>query len=483
MNEQSTMTELLQISIKDLKPSQLNPRKHFNEGKLLELAASIKEKGVLQPIVVRPSNGKYEIVCGERRWRAASAAGVEKIPAVVRELDDQETLELQMIENLQRDDMHPMEEAEGYFALSRRPGYDAAKIAEKIGRSEKYVYDRLKLLSLIKPAQKLFWEDKFTAGHAILLARLSPSEQARAIDPDSNALFEGEKVQYNFLDEKEQEQGIFKCVSVREFSAWIDEHVRFQRDKVDPMLFPETSAAIADAKEKAEKIVPITDDHYVQTSARSDERIIGPRSWHRADGKTGSKTCDHSVTGVFVVGPGRGQAIKVCISKEKCKVHWGQWQNERKERAQQTDSATSGKERARQEAAEKQRQEAEKRNTERRARFDKAKPAILKAVAEAIKKMPVNGKGVLAEVLIEEVRGHDRIKSDDLLPIGQTAEDLVRHLANIAFAKGMNGWNAHEHFPPFAKSIGLDVWKVVNEAAPRKGMENEKKTNAKTKKT
>lgn len=167
------MTEILSATIYDLEPSPQNPRKRFDPAELEELGRSIAEKGIIEPLVVRrhpKKKGKWEIVCGERRWRAAKIAGTETVSCIVRELDDVEVLEIQTIENIQRDDLHPLEEADGYARLMKRPGYDVGRIARKVGRSEKYVYDRVKLLQLTPQAKKLFLEDRFTAGHAILLA-------------------------------------------------------------------------------------------------------------------------------------------------------------------------------------------------------------------------------------------------------------------------------------------------------------------------
>lgn len=322
------------VLLEDLFPSSTNPRKSFDQKQLDELTESIKEKGVVQPILVRPHApgkdavfSKYEIVTGERRYRAAKAAGLTDIPAMIKDLSDQDALEIQVIENLQRANVHPLEEAEGYAALNRRPGCNAGVIAAKIGQSEKYVYDRLKLLSLIPKAKEYFVQGKFTAGHAIILARLSPDQQKMCIESRNGGMFDYEHAGHLF-DEKSEKEAI-KCRSVRELQVWVDDHVRFDKEKVDQMIFPETAKVLESLKEKAEKVVSITEDFHVQTSARNDERVIGPRSWVRADGKAGTKTCDYSVTGVFAVGPGRGTAMKVCIAKEKCKTHWASWQKER----------------------------------------------------------------------------------------------------------------------------------------------------------
>lgn len=161
--------------------SKLNQRKTFDEEKLKELAESIKEKGVIQPIVVRPAGDKYEIVSGERRVRASKMAGVDTIPAVIRELDDHQALEVMVIENLQREDVHPLEEAEGYEALIKKHGYKSAEdIAVKVGKSKWYVYNRLKLCDLIPENRKLFYSGEISPSVALLVARLRPQDQKAA---------------------------------------------------------------------------------------------------------------------------------------------------------------------------------------------------------------------------------------------------------------------------------------------------------------
>ena len=322
------------IDIDRLNESPMNPRKRFDEKALNELAESLKSRGILTPLLVRTYEDGFEIGAGHRRFRAAKIAGIEKVPCLVRDMDDDQFLELLIIENNQREDVHPLEEAEGYFALSRRPGYDVAKIALNIGRSEKYVYDRMKLLSLTKNAQKLFLDNKFSAGHAIILARLSPVNQELAIKTD-NALFQTE---YTMFDSNYDGGDSIKARSLREFEEWVDTHVRFDRDNVDEFLFPETAEAIKAAKEKKVKIVPITQDHYIQESARTDERTIVPTSWRRADGQKNSKTCEHSVLGVIVCGEGRSESFLVCINKEKCLVHWADFHKARQERIKQQEA-------------------------------------------------------------------------------------------------------------------------------------------------
>lgn len=162
-------------------------RKRFNEAKLNELAASIKAKGVAQPILIRPVTPTaeapqiYEIVAGERRFRASIIVGASTIPAMCRNLSDLEALELQILENLQRDDPHPLEEAEGYERLMLTHGYNADQLADKLSKSRSYIYGRLKLCALASSVREPFLDDKFNAAIALLIARLpTPAIQAQA---------------------------------------------------------------------------------------------------------------------------------------------------------------------------------------------------------------------------------------------------------------------------------------------------------------
>ncbi len=148
-------------------PSQ--PRRHFDESALKELAGSVKEKGVLQAILVRPdpkTKGKYQIIAGERRWRAAKLAGLKSIPAIVRDMDELELLEVGIIENVQREDLNPIEEAEAYGALMKRFGRTQDGLAKSVGKSRAHIANTLRLLQLPAPAREHLRHGRISAGHA-----------------------------------------------------------------------------------------------------------------------------------------------------------------------------------------------------------------------------------------------------------------------------------------------------------------------------
>jgi ParB family chromosome partitioning protein len=143
------------------------PRKHFDEGELNELANSIRAHGILQPILVRPiAGGRYEIVAGERRWRAAQRAGLHSIPAVIRELDEVEVLEIAIVENVQRTDLNPIEEAQGFQALIDRFHRTQEEIADAVGKSRPHIANMLRLLKLPEELQEMVRDGRLTAGHA-----------------------------------------------------------------------------------------------------------------------------------------------------------------------------------------------------------------------------------------------------------------------------------------------------------------------------
>jgi ParB family transcriptional regulator, chromosome partitioning protein len=156
------------IPIAELRPSGLNPRKTFNDAELSELADSIRAKGLVQPIICRPDKrrGGFEIVAGERRWRAAQRASLHNVPVIVRDLSDQETLEVAIIENVQRADLNPIEEALGYTELIDKHAYTQERLSEVVGKSRSHVSNTLRLLKLPGDVQALVREGKLSAGAA-----------------------------------------------------------------------------------------------------------------------------------------------------------------------------------------------------------------------------------------------------------------------------------------------------------------------------
>lgn len=169
------------LSISEIEPNKEQPRKDFDTAALGDLADSIREYGILQPLVVRPMpDGGYQLVAGERRWRAARMAGLTEVPVVIKELTDQQAMELALVENLQREDLNPIEEAAGFQSLMETYHMTQEEAASRVGKSRSAVANALRLLSLTPPVAKLVEEGKLSAGHARALLPLSPALQENA---------------------------------------------------------------------------------------------------------------------------------------------------------------------------------------------------------------------------------------------------------------------------------------------------------------
>jgi ParB family chromosome partitioning protein len=345
--------EFRQIPLDTIVESKTNPRRRWNQKTLDELTDSVAQVGVVQPIVVRRSQAAgrpdvFEIVAGARRFRASKAAKRETIPAIVRDLSDDQVLEIQTIENLQREDVHPLDEALGYQALIDRAGYDVEGIATKVGKSPSYIYQRLKLADLIEPVQKAFLEEKITAGHAVQIARLEPVAQKEALRVC---------VPVNKWNDP---------YSIRELANWIEEEIHRdlsgapfdpkdatllskagpcttcpKRSGAQPDLFSDikkkdtcTDRSCFKAKIEAdvarrkaaltaqgEKVVEISTKSY-RHDARHGE--VPKSALLAGDYRAASKeTCEHTKTGLYVDGDKRGEALKVCTDPN-CKIHKSQ---------------------------------------------------------------------------------------------------------------------------------------------------------------
>ena len=172
IGETKVETQKNQLSISDLIPNKYQPRKIFDEDNLIDLTNSIKEIGILQPIIVRKSNddsSKFEIIAGERRWLAAQRAELHNVPVVITEADDLKSLEFAIVENVQRHDLNPLEEAQGYRRLIDEFSYDQEKVSKFIGKSRSHITNSLRLLTLPTDVIKLIENQKLTAGHAKIL--------------------------------------------------------------------------------------------------------------------------------------------------------------------------------------------------------------------------------------------------------------------------------------------------------------------------
>ena len=196
IGETKVETQKNQLPVSDLIPNKYQPRKNFDETNLEDLTNSIKERGIIQPIIVRKSdneNSKFEIIAGERRWLAAQRAGIHTVPVVITDVDDLKSLEFAIVENVQRHDLNPLEEAQGYKRLIDEFSYDQEKVSKFIGKSRSYITNSLRILTLPDEVIKLIESNKLSTGHAKILVGLD------------NASFVANKIVENKLSVRQAE--------------------------------------------------------------------------------------------------------------------------------------------------------------------------------------------------------------------------------------------------------------------------------------
>lgn len=279
------------LHLAQLVESPTNPRRHFDEEYLGELAASVKEVGVVQAITVRPhpkptaAGAQFEIVAGACRFRAAKRAALERIPAVVRNLTDHQALQIQIIENLQRRDIHPLDEAHGYQRLLDDIGMTVKQIAEKVGKSPEFIYARLKLLEASSPVRKALEKGEISAEHAVVIARAPSKNQ-----PDGLRLA---RDGYNVKE-------------IRQWGKELDDEQKRQE---------RVQGEISRAKAAGERVVDISEYHNHHTK----RGVLGPDKYAAA----GKGVCDHLARGFLVNyrGEYEGRNAKVCIAPDTCPVH------------------------------------------------------------------------------------------------------------------------------------------------------------------
>lgn len=169
-----------QVPVDRIQPNPYQPRRKFDPDALAELVESVRQHGIVQPLLLRPEGEGYRLVAGERRWRAAQAAGLETVPAVVREFSDVEMMEIALVENLQREDLNPIEEAQGYRMLCEELGLTQEQVSQRVGKSRSHIANLMRLLTLPEDLRRLVAEGKLSTGHAkVLLGVPSPAEMRR----------------------------------------------------------------------------------------------------------------------------------------------------------------------------------------------------------------------------------------------------------------------------------------------------------------
>ncbi len=352
------VSSIQDIPLERIRESKTNPRSQFDQAKLAELAENIRQHGVLQPVLVRPlpqgAAGNYELVAGARRYRASKLAGRESIPATVRKLTDTQCLELQLIENLQRADVHELDEAQGYAALMQlQPEtYTVETISAKVGKSQAYVYGRLRLTQLIPEAKQAFYDAKLTVAHAFEIARLQPNDQRRALQE----CFPHHRNAASILKDKKAE-----AATVRELREWIEREIHLdltnapfdpqdetllpsagacaccpKRTGSNPLLFPEVrqksictdrecyrakvealiQIRVKPLDEKGEKPLRVSQAPSWQANGHSKD-VLHDGQYRKTKGKG---ECPNTKAAVLIDGRSAGTIFYLCQT-EKCAVH------------------------------------------------------------------------------------------------------------------------------------------------------------------
>jgi ParB family chromosome partitioning protein len=367
MNAATSLKEYVEIPMKELVESSTNPRKSFDEAALDELAGSIRSKGVLSPLLVRRINGHFEIVTGARRYRAAQRAGLEEIPVRISTFTDAEALEIQIIENIQRADVHPFEEAQGFRALLDREGadYTIEKIAAKTGKAASFIAKRLKLLDLTQPAADAFTAGHIGVEHALLIAKLAPDMQEKALAHCFDGYFAG----------NDSERSL---VPASRLQAWIEQNVYLSLKSVpfskeDDTLLPEAGsctncpkrtgfntllfsevkddscsdagcfnrkldAHISQRIEKMPNLVLISDRYSIAEETpiiprRNYVEVVTRKAKNGKETRPEQRLCDHLKPAIYADGMEKGRLVKVCADRT-CKVHFREQQEEAKQRLQ-----------------------------------------------------------------------------------------------------------------------------------------------------
>lgn len=205
-----TEDQAVMVPINKVEPNKEQPRKHFNEDALLELSESIKQMGIIQPIVVQDRNSYYEIIAGERRWRAAKQAGLKKIPVIIKNYTEQEIVEISLIENIQREDLNPIEEAFAYKRLLEEFNLKQDEVAERVSKSRTAVTNSIRLLKLNEKVQQMVIDEMLTTGHARALLGIEDQEQqyiiAQKIFDEKLSVRDTEKLVKSLQNEKKKKK-------------------------------------------------------------------------------------------------------------------------------------------------------------------------------------------------------------------------------------------------------------------------------------
>jgi len=344
MTQAQTEVVLTQIQVCALRPTGLNPRKAVDDGPLEELTASVQLRGVLVPLLVRPAKkGKgFEIVAGERRWRAAKKAKLATVPAIVEDMNDELALETMVVENGQREDILPLEEADGYQKLAEY-GREPSEIAARVGRGVRHVLQRMSLGQLIEPARIALREEKILLGHAMLLARLPEERQAPGLEAAMRTDHFGRQATVEqlrgWLDNRQRN---INSAPFKASDAGLIEKAGAcaecpKRTGATPELFPEGESPniCLDPDCFEEKLELFVNLQLAAAEEAGEELLLlGESYMERGDGilpkgkfklVESKHRCEHAKPALWVSGPDRGRRCLVCVVKA-CDKHWEAWE-------------------------------------------------------------------------------------------------------------------------------------------------------------
>lgn len=473
-NAAALAVEAKRIPLSLLLPGDNPRRKKPDAAYVGEMAESMKKFDVIEPLIVRAKGEKFQIVCGGTRYEAAVLASLVDVPAVVRNYSDDEVLEVQLIENIQRNSMHPIDEGEAFKRLIERKKHSPESLAKAIGKSVRWVYNRLEFTKLIPPLRDAFLKDEITVTHAELLARLEPVDQKR-IDNDDNDGFptgHGEPGLWRwdylaFEDDKgkSQERKQRSARSSRDVNHWIESNVRLAVETTAVQhLIPEIDDAQVEAQATQARVLQVANAFILPQEPALKKRFEGvltDRHWKRAGGKS---ACDHAERAVIVFGDGQGEVLDVCINKKQCAKHWPDHQPTAKAKRAGKAKASNDPYRKGTPAyeAREQREAADKaKQAQIQTRWKAFKPALERAVFSAAEKL----KTVSGTLLRETLAAHR-------LPLNTKPAQLARALLIDAVREHFrHAWVTEEKkLVGWAKSLGVDVKKVeasiaVNDAA------------------
>ena len=392
------------IAVDQIHESTTNPRQTFEQNKLEELAESIRQHGLIQPITVRPNETGFEIVAGARRFRAAQLAELFSLPARIVELTDAAAMEWQLVENSQRVDVHPYEEAQGFQRLLDLPGYDVAALVEKSGKSASHIYARLSLLQLIPTVAEAFTQERITASHANLIARLPQEHQAAAFEN---------------CWRKDWQDKEAHLLPAKHLSAWIQANLYLNLadapfDREDPALKPEAEACVTCPRRSGYNTSLFADvqgdqcldsacfqakvtAHIDREIAARPELVTIETAWRspkeqrpgalqrnqfrelaEPDNPDAEPPCPSAKAAMIVFGKNTGHTVTVCLD-DHCPVHTNHQQSEAVEEPpvkppapeQETAEEAEQREAEHRKRMEEYRAEQQRKEEERKAEFDR----------------------------------------------------------------------------------------------------------------